>query len=98
MPVVLSGVSSVEFTMTSDKPIGKDEMIAHLCVKGNASTGPGNEDFEITNWLDMSSQISGSAGAGNVYVGPNGEWGGTSFKVTLRNSYMSARINEIIWI
>lgn len=71
--------------------------MAHLCVKGNASTGPGNQDFEITNWLDMGSQISGNAGAGNVNVEPTGEWGGTTYKVTLSNSYSSARINEIVW-
>ena len=83
--------------MTSDIPLTKNAIIEHLCVSGNASTGPGNEDFEITSWLDQSNMISGLAGAGNVYVEPNGEWGGTSYKIRLQNSYMSARINEIVW-
>ena len=83
--------------MTSDIPLTKNAIIEHLWVSGNASTGPGNEDFEITDWLDQSNMISGNAGAGNVFVEPNDEWGGTSYKIRLNNSYMSARINEIVW-
>lgn len=83
--------------MISDIALSKEEIMSHLIVKGSASTGPSMTDFEKSDWLDQTSRISVTAGAGNIIITPVINWGGNEYSVTMNNSYSSARLTEVIW-
>lgn len=83
--------------MISDIPLSKDDIIAHLVVKGTASTGPSTTEFEKSDWLDQTTRISVAAGAGSVIITPLSNWGGTEYTLAMNNSYSSAQLTEVVW-